>query len=430
VTAVREGDRAGARRRWPRAIVGALVATVIAGSAAPAPAQIRVVRFGQLWDGARVVPDAVVTVSGARITAVGAGDAAVPAGADVVDLRPLTGLPGLIDAHTHITYFWDGAPGTRPRGQRRRSGVTVVLAQANARRTLEAGVTTVRDLNAADETDLAMRDLVAMGAMVGPRIFASGAGLSAGSRPGAGPDPAALAALVAERAGRGVDWIKVFASRGGFDVVDGTQTLTAEEMRAVVEAAHARGLKVAIHSYGPSGVRDAVRAGADSIEHGADLDDATLAEMAARGTVWVPTVDHNRYYIDARDDYGFPPGADAALRDYLTRNLASVRRAIAAGVRLAMGSDAVYSMFGQNTRELGWFVQAGLTPAQALAAATTTPAALLGQGDRLGRVAPGFAADLIAVAGDPLRDIAALFDGVRWVMKDGRVVVDGGRAAR
>jgi imidazolonepropionase-like amidohydrolase len=146
--------------------------------------------------------------------------------------------------------------------------------------------------------------------------------------------------------------------------------------------------------------------------------------MAARGVVWVPTVDHNRYYIDAKDEYGFAPGSETALKDYITRNLESVRRAVKAGVRIAMGSDAVYSMFGQNTRELTWLVEAGMTPQQALASATTIPAALLRQDTQLGRVAAGYLADIIAVEGDPLRRIDAVVAGVRWVMKDGRVVVD------
>jgi imidazolonepropionase-like amidohydrolase len=270
--------------------------------------------------------------------------------------------------------------------------------------------------------DFAMRDLVARGAMTGPRILASGPGLSA--RAGAPPDPAAMKAAVEERVKAGADWIKVFGSRGGFENVDGTQTVPYESMQAIVDAAHALGRKVAIHSYGAPGVRDAVRAGADSIEHGADLDDATLADMAKRGIVWVPTVDHNRYYIDAREEYGFAPGSDKALQDYIDRNLDSVRRAIAAGVKIGMGSDAVYSMFGQNTRELGWFVKAGMTPAQALATATTIPAALLGMDKQLGRVARGFHADLVVVEGKPLDRIDALFTGVRWVMKDGKVVVD------
>jgi len=399
-----------------------LLALLLLAQTVPATAQTSAVRFGRLWDGTRVLTDAVVVVSGDRITAVGTGEAAVPAGATVTDLRAFTALPGLIDVHTHITYFWDRAPGTRPRGQRRLPAVTVFLAQENARKTLETGVTTVRDLNAGNDMDLAMRELTASGAMIGPRIFASGPGLSA--RAGAAPDPAAMRALVEERVKAGVDWIKVFGSRGGFEVVDGTQTVTFDEMKAVVDAAHALGKKVAIHSYGPRGVADAVRAGADSVEHGADVDDATLAEMKARGTVWVPTVDHNRYYVDAQAEYGFAAGSEAALQGYIARNQASVRKAVALGVKLAMGSDAVYTMFGQNTRELGWFVKAGMTPVQALATATTIAAELLGVQDRLGRIAPGYLADLVAVQGDPTTTIDALFTGVRWVMKDGTVVVD------
>jgi imidazolonepropionase-like amidohydrolase len=198
-------------------------------------------------------------------------------------------------------------------------------------------------------------------------------------------------------------------------------------MQAIVRTAHARGRKVAIHSYGPSGVRDAVRAGADSVEHGINLDDETLAEMANRGTVWVPTIDHNRYYIDARQEFGFDPDAVPPLQEYIERNLESARRAVKAGVRLGMGSDAVFTMFGQNTRELGWFVKAGLTPSQALATATTIAAELLGMDQQLGRVAPGYSADLVAVEGDPLSDISTLFSGVRWVMKGGTVVVADGR---
>lgn len=402
-----------------RLALGLILLLAIASSAS---AQTKAVRFGRLWDGSKVITDAVVTVKGDRIIAIDAGNAAVPKGAEVIDLRKYTGLPGLIDLHTHITYYWDRQPGTRPRGQRRLPAVTVFLAQDNARRTLATGVTTVRDLNAGNDMDLAMRELIASGAMIGPRILASGPGLSA--RQGQPPDPAAMQTLVEERVKAGVDWIKVFGSRGGFENVDGTQTVTFEEMKAVVETAHALGKKVAIHSYGASGVRDAVRAGADSVEHGADVDDETLADMAKRGTVWVPTVDHNRYYIDAQAEFGFAAGSEAALRDYIGRNLDSVRRGVKAGVRMGMGSDAVYTMFGQNTRELEWFVKAGMTPVEALATATTTAAALLGIDDRLGRVMPGYLADLVAVEGDPTTTIDALFSGVRWVMKNGTVVVN------
>ena len=266
-----------------------------------------------------------------------------------------------------------------------------------------------------------MRELTASGAMIGPRIFASGPGL--GAQQGQPPDPERLKRLVEDRVKAGVDWIKVFGSRGGFENVDGTQTVTFDEMKAIVDTAHALGKKVAIHSYGPSGVRDAVRAGADSVEHGADVDEETLKEMVTRGTVWVPTVDHNRYYIDAAADYGFAAGSEVALKGYIERNQKSVQAAVTLGVKLGMGSDAVYSMFGQNTRELEWFVKAGMTPTQALATATTTAAELLGMSDRLGRIAPGYLADIVAVEGDPTTSLTMLFKGVKWVMKDGKVVV-------
>ncbi len=379
-------------------------------------------RFGRLWTGSATIAPAVVIVRNGRIDAVGGAATAIPDGMAVVDLGRYTGLPGLIDLHTHMTYYWDRQPGTRPLGQRRNPSVTVFLAQDNARATLETGVTTVRDLGASNDTDLAMRDLIGMRRMVGPRMLVSGQGISA--RRGGPAGPEAMSALTKERLQTPADWIKVYGSRGSFQSVDTTQTITFEEMKAIVDAAHAAGRKVAIHSYGPSGVRDAVLAGADSIEHGIDLDDDTLREMARRGTVWVPTVDHNRFYVDAKDDFGFAPETIPPLEAYIQKNFESVARAFRAGVKLGMGSDAVYSMFGQNTRELGWFVKAGMTPEQALATATTTAADLLGLGDRLGRVAPGFLADLVAVEGDPIADINALFTGVRWVMKDGRTVVD------
>jgi len=391
--------------------------------ALPHQASRTAVRFAHLWDGERLVDDATVVIEDGRVASVLVGSGQVPAGVTVMDLRPYTAIPGLIDLHTHITYYWDRKPGTRPLGQpRRRPAVTVFLAQDNARRTLETGVTTIRDLGASGETDMAMRDLVAMGAAIGPRMFVAGQGISAGR--GWTPDAAAMAKNAEDRIKAGSDWVKVYGSRGSFDSVDTTQTLTFDEMKAIVDTAHGLGHKVAIHSYGPSGVKDAVRAGADSVEHGIDLDDETIAEMVKRGTVWVPTIDHNRYYVDAKDEFGFKPEAIAPLQDYIAKNLESTRRAVKAGVKIGMGSDAVYTMFGQNTRELEWMVKAGMTPAQALATATTTAADLLDQKDRLGRIAPGFAADLVAIEGRPLDNINDVVNGVRWVMKEGAVVVD------
>src|SRR5262249_51326593 len=145
---------------------------------------------------------------------------------------------------------------------------------------------------------------------------------------------------------------------------------------------------------------------------------------------WVPTIDHNRYYVDAKDEFGFAPETIPPLRAYIEKNLESTRRAVKAGVKIAMGSDAVYTMFGQNTRELSWFVKAGMTPAQALATATTIPAALLGHDRDLGAIASGYFADLVAVDGDPLADVDIVINKVRWVMKGGEVVVDRVASAR
>ena len=379
------------------------------------------VRFGTLVDGTgRTLKDAVVVVSDDRIVSVGTSDAAVPAGATVIDLRKYTAIPGLIDAHTHITYYWDGAAGTRPR-QRPAAPVTVDDVFKNGQRTLETGVTTVRDLGASRGLDYAARDAINAGTAVGPRMFVAGQGISAGR---GGPNPDVMRQQAEARVAAGSDWVKVYGSRGSFESVDTTQTVTFEEMQAIVDGAHALGHKVAIHSYGASGVRDAVRAGADSVEHGIDLDAETIAEMVKRGTVWVPTIDHNRYYVDARDEYGFAPETIAPLQDYIAKNLEATKRAVAAGVKIAMGSDAVYSMFGQNTRELGWMIKAGMTPARALDTATTIPAALLGHAADLGRLTPGAFADIVAVDGDPLADIDVVINHVVWVMKGGKAVVD------
>ena len=408
-------------RLFPALIAAAVAAAVPHAMPSGQPPGTRTtLRFGHLWDGTRLLDDVVVVVDGGKIASVEAGQRQAPNGA--LDLSAYTALPGLIDLHTHITYYWDRKPGTRPLGQRRRPAVTVFLAQENARRTLETGVTTIRDLGASGDTDFAMRDLIAMGAMIGPRMLVAGQGISAGR--GWTPDPDAMRKNAEDRIRSGSDWVKVYGSRGSFDSVDTTQTITFDEMKAIVDAAHALGHKVAIHSYGASGVKDAVRAGADSIEHGIDLDDETLADMVRRGTVWVPTIDHNRYYVDAKDDFGFKPEAIPPLQEYIAKNLESTRRAVKAGVKIGMGSDAVFSMFGQNTRELEWMVKAGMTPAQALATATTTAAELLDQKDRLGRIAPGFAADLVAIEGKPLENIGDVIAGVRWVMKDGSVVVE------
>ena len=279
-----------------------------------------------------------------------------------------------------------------------------------------------------------MRDLINRNAMVGPRMFVAGYGLHVTNdppRPGFVLPPGGTADGVAEvlrvvrqQVAAHVDVIKMYASTGSDQDVTGFQTFTFEEIKAAADAAHLSGRKLAVHSYGPDAARDAVRAGADSIEHATDMDEQTIAEMVRRGTFYVPTIDHNRYYVEYRREFGYSEEVAGRLNDYLQRNLETARRAVKAGVRLAMGSDAVFTMFGQNVRELEWFVKAGMSPEQALATATTNGAALLGMGQSIGAIAPGYFADIVAVEGDPLQDIGAVIKNVRWVMKGGKVVVD------
>jgi imidazolonepropionase-like amidohydrolase len=296
----------------------------------------------------------------------------------------------------------------------------------------------VRDLGADQYMDIAMRDLINRGEMVGPRMFVAGYGLYISNTPykpglnlpagGIADGVPEVLRVVRQQLAAGVDVVKMYASTGTDDDVTGFQTYTYEEIKAAVDMAHQFGKKIAIHSYGPDGARDAVRAGTDSLEHATDMDDATIQEMAKRGTFYVPTIDHNRYYIENGDKIGYAPGYKERLQAFIPRNLETARKAFKAGVKFAMGSDAIYTMFGQNTRELGWFVKAGMTPEQALSTATTNAAELLGKEKELGAVAPGYLADLVAVEGDPLSDINVALNNVKWVMKGGAVVVSGAPA--
>jgi len=385
----------------------ARVATILLflTASSTAIAATKTIKFGKLVDGTgRVLTNAVVTVDDDRVRSVASGNVAIPSGAEVIDLSRYTGIPGLIDAHTHITYYWDG--NTTPRYEPpRHPAITAFLAQENAQKALDAGVTTIRNLNSLDGIDLAMRDLINMGKMIGPRMFVSGLGIRI-TRSTAPPAPIGIMAdgvdavihAVRQVIASGADWVKMYGSTGGFDDVTQAQTFTYEEMKAAVDATHALGKKIAIHSYGPGGARDAVRAGTDSLEHATDMDDQTIAEMVKRKTYYAPTIDHNQYYVENADTvYHFPPGAKERLLDYIQRNFETAKKAFQAGVHMIVGSDAVYNGWGLNMRELDWFVKMGMTPEQALKAATTEPAAMLGLEKSLGAVAPGFYADIVAV---------------------------------
>jgi imidazolonepropionase-like amidohydrolase len=282
---------------------------------------IKAIRFGKLWDArGKLWTNAIVIVEGDRIRTVTTDASAIPAGAEVIDLSKYTGLPGLIDVHTHMTIYTGETPGEPMLKQLNNvnPGFAVFLARKGALRTLEAGVTTVRDLGADQYMDIAMRDLINRGEMVGPRMFVVGYGLTVTStpyKPGLNPPAGGVAdgvpevlRVVRQQVAAGVDLIKMYASTGTDDDVTGFQTYNYEEIKAAVDMAHQFGKKIAIHSYGPDGARDAVCAGTDSLEHATDLDDATIAEMAKRGTFYVPTIDHNRYYLDNWQKIGYANG--------------------------------------------------------------------------------------------------------------------------
>ncbi len=429
--------------RWSKAL---LILMINCWAVSPLSAQssaqaVKAIRFGKLVDGTgRVMTNAVVVVKGDRIASVGNAASELPNGVQVIDLSAYTGMPGMIDVHTHMTYWRDKDSLKNPNAEvaRMLPQELVFLAQENARKCMEIGVTTVRDLAARNYSDIAMRNLINRGAMVGPRMFVAGPAMFAG-----GPVPRygevfpwviplqnqasgvpEVIRLVRQEIDAGVDLIKMFGSTGGFNNVETHQTFTLEEMQAAVETTHTMGKRIAIHSYGPEGARDAVKAGGDTLEHAIDIDDATFAEMVRKKIVYVPTVYHNVWYMENYKEFGWPETDNQKILAYQEAVEQTVRRAIKAGVRIAMGSDAVYELFGHNTEELTYLVKSGMTPEQAIAAATVNGAAALGMEKDLGEVTPGHYADLVAVQGDPLADIGVAVHNVRWVMKGGEVLVD------
>jgi len=405
---------------------------------ATAADEVIAIRAGKLVDvvGGKVLADQTILVSGERITAVGpTAGMPVPAGARVIDLSRQTVLPGLVDAHVHLT----GDPmqhGYRSLGV---SDIRAAMYGAYAaRRTLEAGFTTVRNVGASGFGDVALRDAIDAGELPGPRMRVAGyaIGIQGGhcdnnllphdfhyTENGVADGPWAARAKVREMAKFGADTIKICASGGVLSKGDeaGAQQLTLEEMKAIVEEAHKLGRRVAAHAHGASSIRDAILAGVDSVEHASLIDDEGIRLAREKGTYLVMDIYNDDYILQEGAKAGMLPESLEKERMVGQLQRDNFRKAYQAGTRMAFGTDAGVYPHGDNARQFFYMVKYGMTGMQALQAATINGADLLGWKDRIGSVSPGKYADIVAVAGDPLADPAAL-TRVDFVMKGGAVV--------
>ena len=420
----------------------ALLAALLTLQQAPQP-QVTAIRAGTLIDGTGGAPvkNAVILVQGGRITAVGAG-VAVPGGATVIDLSGFTVLPGFIDAHVHLAGRTIGDGDWQHSRLTEMPSQLALLGAAHAQQTLEAGFTTVRVVGSAAYGDVALRNAINAGWIPGPRIVA--AGVSFGIRGGHcdetnGLQPGALGyeAGVAEGVANGVeevrnavryavkygaDVIKICATGGVLSLTDsvGVQQYTEEEMRAIVETATQLDRRVAAHAHGTAGIKAAVRAGVTSIEHGSMLDAEAVRMMKEKGTWLVPTLLAG-FTVESLANAGrLPPPIAAKALAIAPRQHASFKLALDGGVRIALGTDAGVMRHGTNAREFGLMVRYGMTPMQAIVAGTSNGATLLGLEAEVGTIAAGKRADLVAVRGDPIQNIA-LLERVDFVMKDGVV---------
>ena len=424
--------------------VVSLSAALLASSslAAQTVEQVTVVHAGQLLDKPGTPPrgPSTVIIRNGKVAEILAGHQAGPAGAKLIDLKDKFVPPGLIDSHVHLdsdaggnAALIEAVTDSPARAAYRTAG--------NAKKTLMAGFTTVRNLGDSDGVTLALRDAVAAGKVPGPRIVDAGTSISTTSGhmdPTLGYRDELHAALdvhgntcdgaddcrraVRRQVGRGAQVIKFMATGGVLSNVSGGlgRAMMPEEMKAVIDTAHALGRKVAAHSHAKEGTAAAVEAGVDTIDHGTFLDDATVRLMKARGTWLVPTMIAPVTALQQARAGLLPPATIPKAEEAGAAARESHRRAIAAGVRIAFGTDSGVSKHGENAKEFALMVDAGMTPAQAIKAATADAAEALGRPE-IGRIAPGMAADIIAVDGDPLADVRQLED-VDFVMKAGKVV--------
>jgi len=424
---------------WARIAALVLIAGVPVAPAQVQPAGVTVIHAGKLFDSetGRLLDHPVVVVAGNRIESVGAGNLTLPSGARVIDLGDATLLPGFIDVHTHLTTN-AGSGGYEALGVSvPRSALT---GAKNARVTLLAGFTSVRNVGAEGYSDVALRDAINAGDVIGPRMQVSGPplGISGGhcdsnllapefhySADGVADGVEAVIHRVREEIKYGADVIKFCASGGVFSKGDNPllEQYSPAEMQALVTESHRLGRKVATHAHSSLSIKDAVKAGVDSIEHGIFLDEEGIALMKQQGTFLVPTSYPLFWFEENAPAMHMPPWVMEKAAIIIPAAKKNMGVAFRSGVRVALGTDAGVYPHGQNGGEFWSMVELGLSPVQALQAGSVNAAELMGWSDRVGVIRKGMMADIVAVKGNPLNDIRSL-QHVQFVMKDGVIYKD------
>jgi imidazolonepropionase-like amidohydrolase len=435
----RSGGQGGRVGAVAAAIAASSLAIGLAQTAKPEPPKkVTVVRAGRLIDGqgGPAIANPVIVIEGDRIARVGAG-LAVPPGAEVIDLGSATLLPGLIDCHTHVT----GQPGDNYYEDIfRKSPIdNAVVAHVYARRTVEAGFTTVRDVGAGELIDVALRNAINRGDIAGPRMQVATLAVSAtgghGDLSGYSPYLSfktldgiadgvdAIRKLVRTEVKYGADLIKVLATAGVLSEEEsvGAPQFSQEELNALVEEAHMWERRVAAHAHGTEGIKRAIRAGVTSVEHASFIDDEGIRLAREKGTWLVMDIYNDDYIMAEFARKGYPQKIIEKERLVGRIQRENFRKAVQAGAKLAFGTDAGVYPHGWNGKQFAKMVEWGMTPAQAIKAATSDAAELLGWRDRIGSIEAGKFADVIAVKGDPLADVTEL-ERVTFVMKGGVVV--------